>query len=79
MAKTCGFPSDLAMARNTDSTDDGYQIVAKKRGDCIVGYKVKQYGSFRGAMVYTIEAAREFREFLRRTDGSDSVSFDVIE
>lgn len=72
-----------------------YRIIAMKRGDCITGYRVqysKYYGMpyleserdiqnwvNKGTVQYTLEAAREYREFLKRHETKPGNSFDVIE
>lgn len=83
MNKVYGFPSDLAAARDPSYPSGEYHIVAVKKGDCVRGYRIRHdegnRSRYRGAMVYTLEVARELREFYRRNDNTAHTSFELVE
>ena len=84
-------PEDYAACRENyrenylDFPPEGvWRIVAVKKGDCVRGYRVKHVTyrrqSFRGTMTYSLEAAREMREFLKRQAlNTVGTSFEEIE
>lgn len=73
----------VAVFQESAGYSEEYRIVAVKKGDCVRGYKIRHdqgtISKYRGAMVYTLESARELREFYRRTDNTAHTTFEVIE